>query len=118
MNVIGPVALRCSRTARTVPASSSHEPRVADDIGGEDRGKAAGGGHCSGTPALRMPSKIDSVVALRRPGAYTISRRRAFHSRLRRLPRSRANCAPSVRGIKRVCMLSPLGRNGTLRPAI
>ena len=26
------------------------------DVGGEDRGEAAGGGHCSGSPALRKPS--------------------------------------------------------------
>jgi len=34
-----------------------------DHVGGEDRGEAAGGGHCSGTPALRMPSKIRSCSA-------------------------------------------------------
>ena len=41
----------------------THKPAVADDVGGEDRGKAAGGGHCSGTPALRMPSKMGSSWA-------------------------------------------------------
>jgi hypothetical protein len=41
----------------------AHEPRIADDVGGEDRGEAAGGGHCSGTPALRMPSKNGSCPA-------------------------------------------------------
>jgi len=34
----------------------AHEPGVAHHVGGEDRREAAGGGHCSGTPALRMPS--------------------------------------------------------------
>ncbi len=60
------------RSARFVLA---HQPRVADHVGGEDRGEAAGGGHCSGTPALRMPSRmalklgqICRVVAHRRPG--------------------------------------------------
>ena len=45
------------------------------DVGGEDRGEAAGGGHCSGTPALRRPSKMGSSWARyvgsslhRRPG--------------------------------------------------
>ena len=41
----------------------AHESRVADDVGGEDRGEAAGRGHCSGTPALRMPSKTGSSPA-------------------------------------------------------
>ena len=41
----------------------AHQARVADDVGGEDRGEAAGGGHCSGTPALRRPSKIGSSWA-------------------------------------------------------
>jgi hypothetical protein len=36
----------------------AHEARVADDIDGEDGGEAAGGGHCSGTSALRRPSKM------------------------------------------------------------
>ena len=33
------------------------------DVGGEGRGEAAGGGHCSGTPALRRPSKKVSSPA-------------------------------------------------------
>ena len=41
----------------------SHQARVANNVGGEDRGEAAGGGHCSGTPALRMPSKMGSSWA-------------------------------------------------------
>ena len=41
----------------------AHEARVADDVGGEDRGEAAGGGHCSGTPALRRPSRMGSSWA-------------------------------------------------------
>ena len=32
-------------------------------VGGEDRGEAAGPGHCSGTPALRRPSKMGSSWA-------------------------------------------------------
>ena len=34
----------------------AHEARIADDVGGEDRGELAGGGHGSGSPALRRPS--------------------------------------------------------------
>ena len=53
--------------ARGPPAPSrlvlAHQAAVADDVGGEDRCEAAGGGHCSGTPALRMPSKIGSSWA-------------------------------------------------------
>src|SRR5580704_13341140 len=41
----------------------AHEPRIANDVGGEDRGEATGGGHCSGTPALRIPSKKGSSEA-------------------------------------------------------
>ena len=41
----------------------AHEARVADHVGGEDRGEAAGGGHCSGTPAFRRPSKTGSSAA-------------------------------------------------------
>src|SRR5271165_554023 len=41
----------------------AHEAGVADDVGGEDRGEAAGGGHCSGTPALRMPVAFGLSVA-------------------------------------------------------
>src|SRR5580704_13401459 len=41
----------------------AHEPRIANDGGGEDRGEATGGGHCSGTPALRIPSKKGSSEA-------------------------------------------------------
>ena len=39
--------------------STANQPQVADDV---DRG-VAGGGHCSGTPALRRPSKIGSSWA-------------------------------------------------------
>ena len=44
----------------SAPASCSddrHTTRVADDVNGEDRGKAAGRGHCWGRPALRRSSK-------------------------------------------------------------
>ena len=34
----------------------AHHARIANDIGGEDRGELAGGCHPSGIPALRMPS--------------------------------------------------------------
>src|SRR5271166_1773892 len=44
----------------------AHEARVADDVGGEDRGEAAGGGHCSGTPALGRPSLRNSPAPLRK----------------------------------------------------
>ncbi len=37
--------------------------RLADDVDREDRGEAAGRGHCSGTPAFRRPSKMDSSWA-------------------------------------------------------
>src|SRR5580698_8124197 len=57
---IGSATSRCSLTARLVLA---HQARVADDVGGEDRGEAPGGGHCSGTPALRRPSKMGSSWA-------------------------------------------------------
>src|SRR6202021_584885 len=57
---IGRATSRCSLTAGLVRA---HQARVADDVGGEDRGEAAGGGHCSGTPALRRPSKMGSSWA-------------------------------------------------------
>jgi hypothetical protein len=35
----------------------AHQPRVADDVGGEDRGEAAGGGHCSG-PLIPPTGKV------------------------------------------------------------
>src|SRR5271155_3873828 len=38
-------------------------PGVADDVDGEDRAEAAGRGHCSGTPALRMPLRTGSIWA-------------------------------------------------------
>ena len=41
----------------------AHQARVADDVDGEDRGEPAGGGHCSGTPALRRPSRMGSSWA-------------------------------------------------------
>ena len=41
----------------------AHQPRVADDVGGEDRGEAAGLAHSSGIPALRRPS-YDPLVHL------------------------------------------------------
>ena len=52
--------------AETHPGASfilAHEPRIANDVGGEDRSEATGGGHCSGTPALRIPSKKGSSEA-------------------------------------------------------
>ena len=54
----------------------AHQPRVADDVGGEDRGEAAGGGHPSGTPALRMPSKMGSSCARYVGSSLSPSRRR------------------------------------------
>ena len=41
----------------------AHEARVAGNVGGENRGEAAGGGHCSGTPALRKPARMGSSWA-------------------------------------------------------
>ena len=38
-------------------ADASRGPAVADDIGSEDRGRAVGRAHSSGSPALRRPSK-------------------------------------------------------------
>ena len=32
-----------------------HQPRITDDVGSGERGEAAGGRYCSGTPAKRMP---------------------------------------------------------------
>jgi hypothetical protein len=49
-----------SRRARLILA---HEARVADNVGDEDRCEPAGGGHSSGTPAMRMPSKMGSSWA-------------------------------------------------------
>ena len=43
----------------------AHQPRVADDVGGEDRGEAAGLAHCSGIPALRRPSYARSFASTR-----------------------------------------------------
>src|SRR6202011_5221321 len=54
----------------------AHEARVADHIGGEDRGKAAGGAHCSGTPALRRPSNMGSSW-VRNVGLWLIAVQRA-----------------------------------------
>src|SRR5271165_54956 len=41
----------------------AHQARIADDIDGENRGEAASRGHCSGTPAMRRPSKMGSSWA-------------------------------------------------------
>jgi hypothetical protein len=38
----------------------THQTRVADDVDRHDRGEAAGRGHYSGTPAMRMPSRMVS----------------------------------------------------------
>jgi hypothetical protein len=38
------------------------EAGTTDDVNGEDRDEAAGRGHCSGTPALRRPSRIGSIL--------------------------------------------------------
>ena len=43
----------------------AHQPRVADDVGGEDRGEAAGLAHSSGIPALRRPSYTRSFASTR-----------------------------------------------------
>jgi hypothetical protein len=39
------------------------QPRIAGDIGGEDRGEPAGRGYASGTPALRKPSRRRSAIS-------------------------------------------------------
>ena len=39
-------------------------PDAHADVGDEDRGETAGGGHCSGTPALRRPWKMGSSRAI------------------------------------------------------
>ena len=36
----------------------THDAALAGDVGGEERGRPAGGSHCSGTPASRMPSSM------------------------------------------------------------
>ena len=41
----------------------AHQARGTDNIDSEDRGEAAGGGHCSGTPALHRPSKTGPCPA-------------------------------------------------------
>jgi hypothetical protein len=48
---MGRLAMLSHRLRRPRPSA-----RVPDDIDGEDRCEAAGRGHCSGTPALRMPA--------------------------------------------------------------
>ena len=61
---IGRAASRCSRTATRRPRLVlAHQARVADDVDRHDRGEAAGRGHCSGTPALRRPSRTGSSWA-------------------------------------------------------
>ncbi len=44
------------------PRLVAHQGR-ADHVDGENRGRAAGGDHYLGTPALRMPSKTGSSWA-------------------------------------------------------
>ena len=51
-----PSSRRIAFSAASVPSSSApHQPRIARDVGGQDRGKAARCGHSSGNPALRRP---------------------------------------------------------------
>ena len=49
------------RTGRLGPLGRCAVRASSDDLGGEDGREAVGGGHCSGTPALRMPSRNASV---------------------------------------------------------
>jgi hypothetical protein len=60
LNVIGCATLRCFRT--TAPSLPRPRPSGASSRRHrrENRGEGAGGGHCSGTPALRMASIICS----------------------------------------------------------
>ena len=56
--ISGSAAPRCSRNACAVPASSSpNQPGVAGDIGGEDRGEAAGLAHAASPAARRRPDR-------------------------------------------------------------
>ena len=81
----------------------AHEARVADDVGGEDRGEAAGGGH-SGTPALRMRSSrnsFDRPDLLRRPYREARVEREAgfgFGSRLFQSSKIRQRCGEEEMG--------------------
>src|SRR5208283_177838 len=70
----------------------AHQARVADDIGGEDRGEPAGGGHCSGGPALRRPSKTGSSWA-RYVGSSAIAVQRA---RAREIEKFGLSARPAV----------------------
>src|ERR1700687_743749 len=49
--------------ASTCCLVSGDEAAVFGNVGRDDRGEAAGGGHCSGTPALRRPSTTRSRPA-------------------------------------------------------
>src|SRR5271166_6658958 len=44
----------------------AHQARVAGDVDCQDRGEAAGGGHCSGTPSFGEPTKSASARLQRR----------------------------------------------------
>ena len=68
---LAPLAHRLRRASLVL----AHEPRIANDVGGEDRGEPAGGGHCSGSSGLAHAfenglklGQICRVVAPRRPG--------------------------------------------------
>jgi hypothetical protein len=78
LSVIGQVAFamlahrpRRPRRPRLVLA---HETALANDVDCEDRGEAAGGGHCSGTPALRRSSTRRSPPVILASGALARSR--------------------------------------------
>jgi hypothetical protein len=58
-------AVRAHAAELTAPPAPSrlvltHKPAVAAEIDGEDRGKSAGRGHPSGTPASRVPPSRNS----------------------------------------------------------
>ena len=41
----------------------AHQPGIASDVDSHDCSKTAGGGHSSGSPALRIPSRTRAVCA-------------------------------------------------------
>ena len=63
-------SIRLLRNPRRRDKVRSLSPQaVADDVDGEDYGEAAGGGHCSGTTALRRPSRMGSSGHAQRRGS-------------------------------------------------
>ena len=51
----------------------AHQPRVADDVGSEDRGEFSGFAHSSGSPALRRTSNAGWRIGLRSDSHLTLS---------------------------------------------